>query len=272
MAPFDPALTSVRDWLVANGAEIEPAADPREIRFRSGPGLGSVAVDAKGRTDGAGYGRLALAACRMGTTVDQFAVGPVARAPAVVQMLRARAHSVTIITDASFDPATNAAGWAAWMIADGRESMTCGGPLGCGLSSINEAETVALAKALKQAVKAGYVVPGTEVLFQTDSAWALAAVRRAIPSARDRRHATHGIAVQPHRKAQWSDHVRVAVEAVADAATRLSLTIAVRHVPGHTAGDGRQWVNRRCDALAKQHMRDARRALAPSSPIASSRP
>ena len=164
----------------------------------------------------------------------------------------------TVFADASYSQATGAAGWAAWMVADGMGNRTASGAVRERVRSSNEAEVVAIAEALREAVEAGFAPRGARVMLQSDSAYALAVVREAVPGTPEIRHGTAGAAVGRTNPAKWSPLVRARAAAIAALALRAGLSLAVRHVPGHRRGDGRQWVNRECDRLAGLAARSAR--------------
>jgi len=142
----------------------------------------------------------------------------------------------TVITDASFCPETKAAGWACWIRIDGRETpIKHYGSLKVPVSAAHEAEMLAALNGLWLAYKYG----ATSALLQTDCL----AVVNAISGA------------QNHRKirARW-------VEKLA-ACGLTQFPIRARHVKGHTRiQDARSYVNRWCDAHAKQSMREQRSA------------
>lgn len=256
-------LPGFKGWIVANGGRLLESTDAW-VFYESAAGESSVTIKKKGPVY-VGDARLAFAAFRCGTTLSPFAIHPV-EPSRVVQSLRARAaHTATIIADASLDPDTGAAGWAAWMKADGMESSIVGEQLDGRMADSGEAELFALAGALRAAECSRHIVRGAEVLLQSDSLWALAAIRAAIPAVRDRKHATAGCAVGPLRKSAVSGRSRSAIADIVETVDRLSLMVAVRHVPGHRSGDGRQWVNRECDRVAKQHMRAAKARITGST-------
>lgn len=248
-------------WVVANGGEVVDRTDAT-VRYRSVAGDGSLTLGGR-EPSFTGDARVAWSCCRIGTTLSPFGLyEPVPVITPAATPFRPARHRATVISDASLCQETGAAGWAAWMIADGMPSTTRGAPIDIRCANSTEAELFAIAEAMRAAIHDGYAPDGAEVLIQSDSTGALALVRKAVPDAIDRRHATHGAAVVVTHKAPHSAIVERTSNAIGRLVRRHRLTIHVRHVPGHTAGDGRQWVNRQCDAEAKRHMRAARAALA----------
>ena len=125
-----------------------------------------------------------------------------------------------------------------------------------------EAEFLALGNALHIAVARGIVQPGAEVLVQSDCMWALQALRTMFPACADRPFAKDGLPVGRHRRVRYAPHIRKAMDSIRDLIARTGTRLVVRHVRGHTSGDGRQWVNRACDKAARAAMRAARETQA----------
>lgn len=159
---------------------------------------------------------------------------------------------VTIFADASVCVTTKAGGWGAWMIRTGAPAADTGGQLRDVCESSTAAEIQALANAVFHAVRTGYIRPGDKVMLQSDNVNALSVIHYMTPkSVISNRQDSAPIHKTPRSK--YKKHP--AVELVADLAKQHGLIVILRHVYGHRAGDGRQWVNRRCDEIAKAHMR-----------------
>lgn len=162
--------------------------------------------------------------------------------------------TVTIFADASVDPKTKVAGWACWIKANGAESIIRGAPLKKPVVDSTEAELSALANAV--AVAAAVGVLSGHVLLQSDSADALSCILWGVKGA-IQSPARDGYSFQRRRRAPRKEY-HAAIAAIDNARRKTGITIAVRHVRGHQEGDGRQWVNRKCDEVAKRFMRERR--------------
>lgn len=162
----------------------------------------------------------------------------------------------TLFADASHCGATGAAGWAGWMVSDGRTSRIVSGEVEAKLPSSGAAEAAALAGTLREARASGHVGTGDYVVLQSDSLAALGALRWAVPSCRDNPFpGGHAVPRKDHRMgAEARGFIAEAAAIVAE----LGLRLSVRHVKGHRTGGGRQWVNAACDREAKAAMRRAR--------------
>lgn len=144
----------------------------------------------------------------------------------------------TVITDASFCPRTQAAGWAAWIRLDGRKDpIKQYGSFKEPVATSRDAEMLAAINGVFIAAKEG----ATQVLVQTDC---LAVV-----------HMFEGITVN-----------RAIKEAFTRARTKagiLGITVSAKHVRGHTNDPAsRSWVNRWCDEQAGKEMRVNRAQIA----------
>lgn len=170
----------------------------------------------------------------------------------------ARYPDVTIFADASYDSNTHAAGWGAWMIrTGGKGSETVGGPImdvGCSFP----AECWAIVRAMEHAIDSGVVQAGDRVMLQSDCKAALDCILLVVPTARDNPHHT-GISLT--KASRIRKQVRRPMERIAELAKTAQIELLLRHVKGHSAGDGRNWVNRKVDEIAKGHMRTRRTAV-----------
>jgi ribonuclease HI len=171
---------------------------------------------------------------------------------------------VTIIADASFCPASKAAGWAAWIKADGRDSALIWGTFTrIAPASSGEAEFFAVANALFKAAKDRFVGPRDRVMIQSDCV----AVLETLLWGLDCRESQHPDGCELRRPRNRPGLARGAGEraltTIGGIAASLDLELFVRHVRGHVPGGGRQWVNRACDRAARQAMESVRRQRAP---------
>lgn len=171
---------------------------------------------------------------------------------------------LTIFADASVCDKTGAAGWGAWFKGAGLErGQTCGGPFEMKLHMSDDAELLALAHALAECDSRGLLTAGATVMLQSDCTAALGVIA-ALTSARDCRVAT-GSAVSRRRKPP-TRKMRKGVDQISAIVTAHGLRILVRHVRGHQQGEGRNWVNRECDRIAREGMLARRAELQPKEP------
>ncbi len=168
-----------------------------------------------------------------------------------------------IFADASVCLKTGAAGWGAWVKRDGGVSQVFGGSFRNTMVFSTEAELAAIANAIHRALAWRLIIAGDVVMVQSDSAEALARIRQF--TAAGDNPAVGGLRVGPSRRPPRRPLVREAVERIKVLAEQHRLTLVVRHVRGHQAGPGRQWVNAECDRTAKDHMRARRAEMAPAT-------
>ncbi len=167
-------------------------------------------------------------------------------------------RSATIFADASYDDRNRAAGWAAWIKADGRASAMASGAFKAMPSTSSDAELLALANAMHSANRLGMIEDGAQILLQSDSVYALSIVLWAIPGSIERPHENSAEIVRC-KKPKLKDDAKKAVEVIRAIVAARGLKIACRHVRGHTEGAGRQYVNRVVDAAARKSMREAKK-------------
>lgn len=161
---------------------------------------------------------------------------------------------ITVFVDASHCPNTKAAGWGAWAKGHGWErGITCGGPLKMSPLNSSEAEMAAMAAAL-QVLADGDCLTFDTVMLQSDSLRTLQLIRQTLPACRATNHA-ESVAI-PTGKLYASPIEKNALRIIH--AILHEHTVYVRHVRGHQHGEGRNWVNRTCDDIAKRHMRQMR--------------
>ena len=106
---------------------------------------------------------------------------------------------------------------------------------------------------------AGYLLPGSVVMLQSDCVNALAQIRRYTPAAVDN-PITGGLSVGVASRLPI-EAARPAYLAIDRLARETGIHLQVRHVKGHQEGAGRSWVNRTCDEIAKTAMRQVRSSI-----------
>lgn len=158
---------------------------------------------------------------------------------------------LTMFSDASVLPVVSLSGWGFWIKGDGRDSMYAGGPLQTFDPSSTVAELEAMANGLACAKAAGYFrATDATIMLQCDSADALAILRYLRPALTESRHKdSHPL---PNRRKKPMERQIVAARHVLAVLDECGLVPVLRHVRGHKQGDGRNWVNRLCDGLAKK--------------------
>jgi ribonuclease HI len=175
---------------------------------------------------------------------------------------RPRAPMVTIITDASFCPRSNASGWAGWVKVDALPGAFFAGPIVPSAETPSLAEMAAVANTLVEAGTNALLRDGDIVMLQSDNQEVLSVLAFMIPGVKISRAADNSMPFNAAKRiARWwrdSDDMK-RILAIVEA---YKLQIVVRHIKGHTGGvDGRTNVNERCDSLAKHHMRQRRAAV-----------
>lgn len=161
---------------------------------------------------------------------------------------------ITMFADASVQPKIRSAGWGCWIKGDGRSAVSAGGHIQEFTRDTSVAELEAILNGLSFAREQGYFLPAdSSILIQSDCSPALAALRWLRPGIVVSAHADSA-PIHPRRK-QLRLREQSVVDRIFNVTDGAGLTIAVRHVRGHTSGDGRNWVNRHCDKLAKKGAR-----------------
>jgi ribonuclease HI len=145
---------------------------------------------------------------------------------------------VTIISDASRCMQTGAAGYGFW-VASARARFAGGGPFRESTPSVEVAESLAICNAISVAISRGAVQPGDEVLIQTDC--------------------LNAIDILSGKRTSLREAEGVAFNFLQNVRTAHNLTLAFRHVKGHSTLPGARYTtNRLCDKRAKAGMRQAR--------------
>ena len=173
----------------------------------------------------------------------------------------------TIISDASFDHRAAVAAWAGWVRADGRPAQVFSAPIKRRIDNSTQAEICAIANTLAAADAAGLIDDGMEVMLQSDSTVALGWVLKLVPGVTERRHAAGAPITRVRKQRGMTGIATEAAAVIAKIATARGLIITVRHVRGHKAGDGRQYINRLVDKAARKHVRTER--AKPKAPMLS---
>lgn len=166
-----------------------------------------------------------------------------------------------IFADGSYCSDTNAAGYGVWVKFDENPSRIEGGTIFDATSSF-EAEMHAVIKGLKLALWMKRNIPGVfdpcHVMIQSDSLGVLEQLKAAIPGALSSKYQdgvqVGNITTKPHK---------ITMEAVNLVnVLRQGDQLHLRHVKGHSnREEGRYWVNRKCDSLARKSMEAHRRSI-----------
>jgi ribonuclease HI len=164
---------------------------------------------------------------------------------------------VTLFCDVSFCPNTGAAGYGAWFRTDDMEKGEFFGesvPVSC--SSSNDAEFWGCCLAIRHVFKL-LGDKATTVVLQCDNIAALSWMREFHPNAAavGEHHGTHEIPPPPK---VYPKAMSTAVAVVR--AMKPSVRIWLKHVKGHDkkSKSARSWVNKQCDALAREYMASRR--------------
>lgn len=144
--------------------------------------------------------------------------------------------AATLMVDASWDPELKVGGYGYW-IASSRGKLGGGQPLKGVLESSNLAEMQAICNVLYIARSHGFVIPGDEVLIQTDCRAAiqgLSGFRETVGRELEAKNTFNKLST--------------------------SLFVDLRHVKGHTGRTEAKYLsNHHCDARAYRAMREARK-------------
>lgn len=169
---------------------------------------------------------------------------------------------ITIFADASFCHRTSAAGWGAWAKGDGWDAgSTFGGELKTRCLNAGEAEIAAIANTLITLQRQELL--HDEIMLQSDCLRALQLIRQAV-----RVKGSVRPVVSNHKRGApipASNLIPSPLEKQALDVINLAVvecqTLLLRHVRGHKNGEGRQWVNRKCDEIARTHMERQRKRM-----------
>ncbi|AKU43464.1 RNaseH [Caulobacter phage Sansa] len=180
------------------------------------------------------------------------------------------ADMVTIFTDASYDHRDRSAGYAAWCKTGGGAGELISGQIKSGPLSAEIAEAMAIANALFQARRKGIIKKGAKVMVQSDCINALAKIRTHVPGSKSS-PAPGGLPVGyssfPHksnaaarrRQQPVVEQYKGVLDSVCSLVLEMNLVLLLRHVKAHTGkSDPRSYVNRICDAAARERMKEMR--------------
>lgn len=102
--------------------------------------------------------------------------------------------------------------------------------------------------------------PGNDVLLQNDCMHALRQVRYRLGWQESQHRDGARIGNLPMLRCSANEYTLL--DELSRVVGSAGVLVTVRHVKGHVPGaKGRHWVNERCDAIAKGHMRYARRRM-----------
>ena len=174
---------------------------------------------------------------------------------------------ITLFSDASVCHDHRVGGWAAWIKSD-RGGLRLGGRFGVRVHDVTLAEAMAVVNGLHSGARDGAILPGDEVLVQTDNDAVM-----SVLLGQARRRASK--AAKTRRRLSWKELKRdvrernAEIDAIAAGYSRivdgLDLAVRWRHVKGHRAvEDRRAAVNTHCDRVARGHMVAARSTQPPT--------
>lgn len=160
--------------------------------------------------------------------------------------------SMTLFVDASFDAKTGSAGFGAWAKCDIWQSgRSFGGVIKTKCKTSAETEICGIANALAHMSPIIQENKINHVVLQCDNIRALGVIACNVPLGRVAK-VRNGVPVPMVRD------LTAVEQKVCKFIAGLNIKIWVRHVRGHSSGDGRQGVNNMCDLLAKSYMRTQR--------------
>lgn len=168
--------------------------------------------------------------------------------PAIPAASTARRH-VAMFCDASFKEGVG--GYGVWMKTEGMPSgMQFGGPIAGSCIDSTDSELRSIGMGLLKGVEANIIRPGDEVWVQCDNVGALAALMLECGA----KQSTHkdSVEIPQPRRLVSSLKGSMVLAWIKDTQRQNDLAFVVRHVRGHKKGQGRQWVNRLVDGLAKR--------------------
>lgn len=161
---------------------------------------------------------------------------------------------VTMFADASVRCTHGTAGWGYWIKGDGRPSHMLGGPIKPYVENVCIAELIAIRKGLETAINNGYFLDTDKyIMIQSDSTGALHSLRVYRKTIYVSRHADSRVNMFDRLHVTIAEDRWEEAKKIIRLTDELGLEVIVRHVKGHTNGnEGRSWVNKMCDRLAKK--------------------
>lgn len=161
--------------------------------------------------------------------------------------------NVTMFADASVRYSHKTAGWGYWIKGDSRHAHMKGGPILPYTNDVGLAELIAIKRGLETARDINYFMPDDRVIMiQSDSMNALTCMRIVRKSIKVSKHPDSKVGMFQRLNVDIPAAKWEAVKEILIITDKLGLEIVVRHVKGHSEGNGRSWVNRMCDRLAKK--------------------
>lgn len=159
---------------------------------------------------------------------------------------------ITLFCDVSYCPDSKATGYGAWYRREGMEKGAFfGEPIPVPCASSNDGEFWGVVMALRRVFKDN--PDATTVVLQCDNINALSWVREFHPNAVavGEHHKTHGI---PQASRSYPKSMKTAIAIMR--AMSPDVRIWLKHVKGHDkkSKTARSWVNKQCDALAREYM------------------
>lgn len=260
---MNPDFTAFAGALELAGAKILAPLVHQPVRFKAHGRISIVSCSKKGKLGFCGEAEAAWTAFNEGRPIE---FGPKKKKkirrkdnpPPPPPDPKAR-PAITIFTDASFCMRTGAAGWGAWLKANDSEAVLVGDAFRDLVGNVNEAEFFGLVNAVFVARKLGLITAGQSIMLQCDNIRALNIVFTHVKGTVERKH-ENGAPVARVQLKRLTAGERKALLLLQKIQVETGITFIVRHVRGHRSGSGRNWVNRKCDELAKQ-FKNSRRAL-----------
>jgi ribonuclease HI len=166
---------------------------------------------------------------------------------------------LTLFCDASYH--AGAAGWGAWAKRhDWPSGIVFGGAFKAetGIANCGEAELCAIANGLFYLRRHGHLDGITKIMVQSDSAHALGMMLSRIPNCQHAEHKESGNLSTPKKLRKLSEVCTKGLDVIF--ALTAGTELCVRHVRAHKKGEGRSWVNRQCDRIARKHRKLAEKA------------
>ena len=165
----------------------------------------------------------------------------------------------TLFVDASYHAESKASGYGAWFKTSDMEAGSLfGGRFKTTMQTSGEAELAGIAKAIARLHKAGSMVGLKVLMVQCDNIRALSILAARVDDAVINNHESSVGFVENKHKLSEIEVLALSVvqRIVKEGGTKLEL----RPVKGHAYGEGRHWVSRQCDRIAREHMIEDRRS------------
>lgn len=169
--------------------------------------------------------------------------------------------NMTLFADASLCPRTGAAGWGAWAKhSDWDAGRFAGDPFRRHMEHSTQAELCGIASAIWHFDRHYDAFTGLHwLIVQCDNIHALSTLRH-IGATEAKRKGARDVRLVFPRAAKLKPIEKEALDAIQNIMG--DTPIFLRHVRGHRYGDGRSWVNTKCDEEARRHMEAMRKTCA----------